>query len=373
MKDKWNIMLLNSALHIGGAEEVIAHLAANLDHGHFRVFVCYLKEGGLVAERMIRNDIHVVGVHSAETGSTNYLTSLQLRRLIRRLNIHLVHSHSLHAFIDGSICRLLTPSLRYIHTFHFGNYPKRRFRYRWIEKMLWRIPDQLVVVGQNQKTAIQKTYKIPEYRLSRIYNGVAKKTVQLSNEIRKLSITDDTLIFGCISTLTEQKGLFHLLEAVKILARKKKKFVLLLVGEGHLREPLQHRARLLRIESWVHFLGWVPEAAVSALPRFDVFVQSSLWEAMSMVVLEAMAYGKPLLATRVGENARIIDDGVNGILVPPGNSKALAEGMERLMEDANLRLRLGRAAQAIFEDEFTADRMTENYSNLYKKLLVSKR
>ncbi len=106
------------------------------------------------------------------------------------------------------------------------------------------------------------------------------------------------------------------------------------------------------------------------LPTFDLFVQSSNWEAMSMVVLEAMAAGRPILATAVGDNPQVLRQDETGILVPPGDADALAAGMIRLLQDEGLRSRLGRGAFDAYEAGFTARAMAQRYLATYQEVLA---
>ena len=122
---KKKILIVHSTLHIGGAEEVTANLCNRIDKSRFDVTVCYLKEKGVVADKIEIQGTPVIGIPSRVSGKTDYFTSIKLRNLIKKLNIQLVHSHDVHAFTDCSICKLTMPRLKFVHTFHFGNYPNR--------------------------------------------------------------------------------------------------------------------------------------------------------------------------------------------------------------------------------------------------------
>jgi glycosyltransferase involved in cell wall biosynthesis len=125
----------------------------------------------------------------------------------------------------------------------------------------------------------------------------------------------------------------------------------------------------LGLSDTVEFAGWRQDAARSVLPALDVFVQSSHWEAMSIVLLEAMAAGCPIVATAVGENPLVLKQGETGILVPPGDPEALAQGLTRLLQNEPLRRRLADAARESYEASFTATAMAQRYDATYKELL----
>lgn len=146
---------------------------------------------------------------------------------------------------------------------------------------------------------------------------------------------------------------------------------LVMVGDGPLRPTLEARARDLGLNGAVRFLGAVPRAA-SFLPHFDVFVLSSVWEGMSNSLLEAMAAGRPVVATRVGGNPEVVVDGETGLLVPPRDPRALADAVLRLLGDPALAGRLGEAARRRVESQFTLEQMVSRMQELYDQLLARK-
>jgi glycosyltransferase involved in cell wall biosynthesis len=368
----WRISLLivNSTLHIGGAEQVAAWLASHVNPDSFDLHACYLKEPGHIAEQMLREGVKLRPIPGLRAGRRDYLTFIKLRRLVRQLGVRIIHTHDLHGMIDGAACRLTTPGLRFVHTFHFGNYPHRSWRHKLMEKALWRIADALVAVGHIQMDAIRKLYGISAERIRVIWNGVrdAAPATGITHDYYG-RIPAGVPVIASISTLIPQKGLEHLLDAAALLRRDGIQFVLLIAGDGFLREDLFSRAKLLGLSDSVRFLGWVPQASTRLLPRCDIFVQSSLWEATSVVVLEAMAATKPMVVTSVGDNCRIIIDGQTGLIVPPANPHALANKLQLLIQDAGLRQRLAQGARERYECSFTLQHMTSAYERLYQEIL----
>lgn len=362
------VLIVNSTLHIGGAEQVAACLAERISHRRFEVSACYLKEPGLIADQMRRAGVDLVPIPELRPGRRDYLTSAKLRRLILARRIEVVHTHDIHGLIDGSICRMASPGLRLVHTFHFGNYPHRGRRHQLIERTLWRVPDAIVAVGHAQAASIREFYGIPESRLRVIWNGVDDPLDKPAAEPVLLRLDAGVPVIASISTLIPQKGLEHLLDAAALLRQWGERFLLVIAGDGGLREQLHTRSAALGLDEHVRFLGWVPQASDRLLPDCDIFVQSSLWEAMSIVVLEAMAAGKPMVVTAVGENPHVVLPGETGLIVPPANPVALAESLRRLLRDEALRNGFGRAARARYEAHFTVQHMIEAYERLYDEL-----
>lgn len=347
----------------------MACLAKGIDRSRFDVSVCWLKENGVVGEELTRHGVEVLALPGRIQGQRDRLTSLKLRKLIRQRDIELIHTHDVHGFIDAVACRATMRGLRHVHTFHFGGYPRRQPRYRLLEQLLWRVPDALVAVGHAQADSIRSLYRIPANRMEVLWNGVDEPAADVSEVVREAVADAGVPVIGSISTLIEQKGLHHLLDAAARLKAHGAGFRLLLVGGGHLRESLEQQTRNLGLDRHVRFVGWVPEASSRALPACDIFVQSSLWEAMSIVVLEAMASGKPMVITRVGENPHVVGDENVGLTVPPADPEALAAALLRLLQDPELRSRLGQAARTRHAGQFTVRHMVDAHESLYARIL----
>lgn len=367
---RMRVLMVNSTLHIGGAEQVAAHLAQYLDRGCFELTACYTKENGVAGAQMQRGGVDLVPIPGLREKRRDYFTALKLLRLIKQRGIQLIHTHDLHGLMDGAACRLLSPRLRHVHTFHWGNYPEREPRYARVERALWRVPDALVAVGHAQAAAIQSVYGIPSDRLRVLWNGTDAAQADICPEVEQRLPSPGIPLIASISTLIPQKGLSDLLLAAAALRQSGRRFLLMIVGQGKLRAQLESQAHELGLDDVVKFLGWINEASQRALPACDVFVQSSHWEAMSVVVLEAMAAGKPLVVTAVGENTRVVVDDETGLLVPPRDPNALAAALARLLDSADLRQRLGAAAARRYEEFFTVRHMVKRYEDLYAEVLA---
>jgi glycosyltransferase involved in cell wall biosynthesis len=356
-------------LWIGGAEMVVRHLARSIDRRHFNVSVCYLRQSGQIGDELAREGIDIVGVSERSGQKTDYLTFVKLLRIIRDRRIDVLHTHTTHGLVDATLCKLLLPRLRVVHTFHFGNYPHTRPRVLWMEGICSRFADRLCAVGEVQRQQLRSVFRFREDRLRTVWNGVTPPTGSSDPEFRKRIGAENCILVGTIATLIEQKGLSDLLATARIVKDKRNDVKFSVVGDGGLRARLESERDRLRLEDTVVFTGWVPRAADVAMPVFDVFFQPSLWEAMSMVTLEAMAAEKPVVVTDVGENPHIIDDGVNGLVVRPRDVDAMVLALLRLVQDERLRKRLGRAAKRTFEEHFTVGRMVSTYEKLYLEAL----
>jgi glycosyltransferase involved in cell wall biosynthesis len=356
-------MLLASSLFIGGAETVIRHLAHSIDRKRFNVTVCHLKQAGHLGPELARAGVDVIGV--TDSSHADYLTSMKLRKILRSRQIDVVHTHTTHGLVDATICKLLNPRLRVVHTFHFGNYPHTRPRIMWMERWFSRLADQLFSVGDVQRRQLQDVYRFSDRAIKTIWNGVTMPVGGGDPEFRARIGADNKVLVGTIATLITQKGLQDLMRTARrvIDAGHNAKFVI--VGEGALRPELEALRRELKLDDDVVLAGWITDAAQKTLPAFDIFFQPSLWEAMSVVILEAMAASKAIVATRVGENPHVIEDGVDGLLVDAKDIDGMTAALARLIGDDGLRRRLGEAARRKVEDRFTVQHMTSAYEAVY--------
>lgn len=367
---KINLMLSIAGMHHGGAERVIACLCRNLDPERYAVTVCWRASRGDIGEELGAQGFEVVGLPEIKPGVSPYTRFLVLKKLMKERRIDVIHTHDTGALADAAQCRMLGSGAKIVHTFHFGNYPNLRTAYKNMERLFGRFAHRLIAVGHEQAKRIRRSLYLPGSKLSTIYNGVEPPgTGSGSAAFSGLpALPENTVVIGSISTLTEQKGLFFLLESAAILKDRGAAFVFLIAGGGPLEAELKRKARDLGLSDRVHFLGWVEQAAEVLLPSLDVFCQSSLWEANSIVLLEAMAAGAAIVTTDVGESRHVIDQGVGGLVVEPGQAGQLADALQRMIDNPKQRSDMGRRAREKFGDNYTVDNMVRNYATVYEQL-----
>lgn len=371
---KYNLLIVVSGIYIGGAEKVAENIFRNIDKDMFNVSIACLKNVGEQGQELVNEGLDIFSVRGSKEYKTDYISFLKLFKVIKERKIDILHSHDLHSFIDSSMCKLLKPSIKLIHTFHYGNYPNISKKYYFLEKLFSHVPDRLVAVGTHQKQSIVKTYKIPENRIISIMNGVdVKPSNDCGLEIIDKYKKQGKIIIGSISTMIEQKGITYLIDTAKLLKESRDDFVFIVVGAGELKPELEKKVDDLGLNDVVIFAGWVTNAANTMLNSFDIFFQPSLWEAMSMVVLEAMALAKPVVVTDVGENNVVIEDGKNGYVVKTKDIQSMASALDLLVEDGELRKSIGDAAHIRYLNNYTSNKMASNYANEYLDLLNSRK
>ena len=365
------ILITNSTLHIGGAEEVIATLCRHIDRTRFDVSVCYLKEQGTVGAKIAAEGTEVFGIPRSRRFKTDYFTAFGLRRAIRSRGVQLVHSHDVHALADTALCRLTTLGLRTVHSFHYGHYPHREKPARTIESLCWRFLDQPVAVSRVQRDAIARLYGIPDGRIEVLWNGVDRRASGPVPGFIERQRNRGRIVIGSINTLIPQKGMFDLLEvAARLKQQGGDRQVFLVAGDGHLREALESRRHALGLDDDVIFLGWVQDAARVMMDHIDIFFQPSLWEAMSIVLLEAMAAQRAIVATRVGETPFVVEHEASAVLTDAGDVAGMVDALNRLLASSELRLELGQNAAKCYSRNFTAQAMAERHMALYDRVLA---
>jgi len=368
---KINLLISIAGLHHGGAERVIAILCNNLDTEKFSVTVCWRMGPGAIGEELISQGHDLIGLPELNPTFTPYRRFLVLKKLLKDKQIDIVHTHDTGSLADAAQCRLLGSKIHLVHTYHYGNYPNRKISNLVLEMIFSRMANNLVAVGYEQAKHICKALHLSSSRLNTIYNGVEMPTIETQEDLaapyRKKP--GDPVIIGSISTLTEQKGITYLLDTADILQRRDVNCVFLVAGGGPLQQELEDKCRQLNLTDMVHFLGWVPNAANSLLPSLDIFCQPSLWEANSIVLLEAMAAGLPIVTTEVGESKHIIDEGQCGQLVKPRDTMGMADALTELVSQPQLRKQMGYNAQNKFSNNYTINKMIEAYERTYVSLL----
>ena len=363
-----NLLLLTTSLGVGGAEMVIRSLARSIDSERFAVSICCLTSAGSIGQELAADGIELHSFAS-EGARTDYLTAVKLRRLIVSKQIEVVHTHTTHALCDAVLCRWTRP-FSLVHTFHFGNYPHLPRRVLWMERLASRYADRLIAVGVEQRKQIASTYDRSTDSIGVIRNGVRVPLASDTGPGSYPQVRSDTaIVVGTIASLIPQKGLYDLLNVAKRVHDVHQNVRFVLVGEGTQRGELLRRRHSMGLDDVVIMDGWMLNAGETALPGFDIYLHPSLWEAMSLSILEAMAAGKPVVSTQVGESAHVIQHGVDGYLYQPGDVSGMAAAIIELIERPEQRRRVGTSAAAKIAAAYTESTMVRAYEKLYTDVL----
>ena len=227
-----------------------------------------------------------------------------------------------------------------------------------------RILSRIIANSQETKRTILAKNKslVPEDKIKVIYNGI--QTSEFSSDVKPLYKGEpDKLILGCAGRLSVEKGHQYLLEMLVHLKEKEIPCKLLLAGSGKLAESLKSRAKRLGVDEMVDFLGFV-EHMPAFYSSLDIFLLPSHYEGFGYVLIEAMASRIPVVAFDVKSSSEIVEHGINGYLVPPGQVHELALRVMELAEDEPLRRKMGQKGRARVEDRFSFERNRELITDL---------
>jgi glycosyltransferase involved in cell wall biosynthesis len=327
-----------------------------------------------LAERL-QTETPDVEVMLAKTSTSvlRYLAPLALRRELLKFRPDVVHTHGITALLHTGPLALMRLIPAWVHTFHFGNYGNQaNSRAFAAEAYLSRFATQLIAVSETQRESIIRRHRLSGDRIVTIPNGVVPWPLARNGDaaMRKraeLGFAPDDIVVGTIAVLSEQKGVTFLLQAMRRLVDRGLRARFVIVGGGALEPELRAEALALGLGSHVLFTGW-REDGLELMPVLDVFVMSSLWEAMPMALLEAMAARRAIVVTDVGDNRLVVNAGECGIVVPPRNVEALADAIARLASDSRLRDTMGQAGCRRHQAHYSVDRMIAAYEDLYIKV-----
>ena len=240
-----------------------------------------------------------------------------------------------------------------------------------INKILAPITNQIIAVSDNLRDYIIQNEGISPAKIKVIRNGINLsrfgKRIDAVVKKKELGIHANHSIVGIIASLTQVKNHKTLIKAVPFILQSVPKVTFLIVGDGPLMNQHQNLVRQLGLQDAFIFLGNRDDVP-SLLSIFDVSVLCSLYEGISITILESMAAGKPVVATNVGGNPEVVKDGVTGYLVPQENPNELAKKIIHLLRNPKLAERMGNAGRTLVEKEYSYERMAEETRQLYRDI-----
>ena len=363
---------------ISGGEKVLFDLAARLrERGHEVSAVC--PSPGPLPEELRRRGIPVGIIPFRKTYDLR--AALRLARFIRKENIEVLHSHSMltniiarwaghRAGVPVSVStEHLTMELARGGRGRGAGERARAAYYRFLDNHTSRWNQAVIAVSAAVRRDLVEQGMNPE-RVRVIRNGIEPLRCDPARARalrRELGLADDAPVVGMVGRLSPQKDYPTFLKAAREVGKKFPRCVFLIAGDGYLRGRLEDLSRELNIPARVKFLGYRRDiAALTSL--FDIFVLSSLWEGLPLVVLEAMSLGKPVAATAVPGTAEAVREGETGFLVPLRDSRALAGRIGDLLGDPAAARRMGQAGRERVEKEFSLERVVNEHEALYLEL-----
>lgn len=300
-------------------------------------------------------------------------------RLVSERGIQVIHSHGKGAGLYGRLAgwRAGVPAVHTFHGLHYGYPLGLGGVYLALERGLARLGHAVVHVSQSQALDAENLGLAPPGRTRVVVNGIdpgearaLARSAGLSREA--LGLPRDAQVAGCIARFDPVKGLDLLVEAARRLGERSPRLSLVLVGGGADERRLRDRVARAGLADRVRFTGPLADAC-RVFPAFDVYVSASRGEGLPLGVLEAMASGLPVVATRVTGHVDLVVDGVTGWLTPPGDPGSLAAAVARLLDDPELGRKMGRAGSERVERHFRLEPMVAELARLYHEAAASGR
>lgn len=352
-------------LDVGGLEKMVLLLLAHTDRARVTPLVCALDAPGALAPELAPLGVPLALVRRRP--GLDARLPFVLSRFLRRAGAALVHTHNPTPHLYGALAGRLA-GLPVLHTKHGRNEPEVR-RKVLLARVASALSDRVVAVSEDAARLCREREGVAPRKLITIGNGVDTRLFRPGGDRgatrAALGVPAGGLHVGCVARLEAVKDHATLLEAFALLRAARPDAHLTLVGGGSLRAALGERAAAPDLAGAVTFAG--ERAEVAPLhAAFDLFALASRSEGHSLTLLEAASSGLPIVATRVGGNAEIVADGVTGLLVPPGDPRALAAALAAAAARAGA---LGAAGRARVTRLFSAERMARAYHDLYAELL----
>ncbi|MBZ5647058.1 MAG: GT4 family glycosyltransferase PelF [Acidobacteriia bacterium] len=353
----------------GGAENVVLNLAARLDSSRFRSLVL------LATDRWLGKKLEEKGIPTYRVRSQGWYdfgTPRAIASLVRRERVDLIHSHlpgqNFYSCIAGRVTGCKTAVC-----YHGGVELADTNRWKGALKFWWvrHNADAFIVVCDFVGEML-KSMGVQKEKVIRIHNGVdlARFNGHGGGSLRsELNLPGGAPLVGMVANLRGSKGYDHYVRAARLVVDKFPDAHFVSVGELKplYADPLRKMINELRLEKNFTFLGFREDVA-QVLRDLDIFVLSSTSEGFPLVILEAMAAGKPVVATRCGGPQEIVDNGRTGILVEVADPEALAAAISDLIRQPELARRLVASARSAVETRFSIDVMIRQYENFYENL-----
>ncbi len=360
---------------VGGAQVYVAGVARALAGKGYRVAVACPDDPALVTAYAGVADVFPLPVARRLSPWRDLRFLVALVRLLRRERFDVVQTSAAKASLFGRLAARLAGVPVVIFTAHgFPFHPFMTAPLRWTLETLERVmsracTDMVVSVSETDRRDAVARGIVPATRIRTIPNGIVPAPPSLDGAAarRRLGLALDQPVVGTVGRLARQKSPEDVVRVAAHVVREIPAAAFLLVGDGPLRAGLERLARDLGVARNVRFLG-VRDDVDAILPALDVLLLTSLWEGMPLTILEAMAAGLPVVATRVNGVPEVVAHGATGLLAEPRDVPALAAHVLALLGARESAQAMGEAGRQRVGERFTFGRTVDALSDLYQEL-----
>lgn len=379
-KRKINLLHIVNGFAIGGGELKLLELVKNLVEKRadkYTVTVCSVGQGGTLQPEFERLGIKVFVIEKKHKFDISQV--FKVCRIIKQEQIDLVQTTLFYADVIGALAAKLTgvdAVISWDTVSHPPDSHETRLRHKLSYQLCMRFVKRIVAVSEGVKKYLIEDRKIASKKIVIIHYGIDLSLFKSRNgflDKRKrseLGLPDHKIVIGTVARLEIQKGHRYLIAAAPEIINKFSNVVFVFAGDGTLRQELETQVNELGLQENFRFLGFRKDVK-ELLFAFDVFVLPSLFEGLPNVILEAMASGRPIVATAVDGTPELIEHNETGLLVPPKSPHALQEQILNLLENEENGIKLGRQAKEMAKQKFSFDQQFRKFEEVYDATLAS--
>ncbi len=373
---KWRLLHLVSTFAIKTDTKWLLQIARHLDRDAFELSAACFYEGGPVREQL--DSLGVTTFNLDIPGEQDPRAILRVRRLLKETHCDLVHTHLLRADLFGGAAARWTRTPAIVSTaYAIGAYRRAKLRKtdRLLDSATAMLPTHTIAVSEAVKRDCVERLRMEPDRVTVIHTGIdppSECNAEAAESLRReWGISPDDTLIVTVARLSYEKGIDTLIDAAATLRETHPSARVVVVGDGPDELGLDEQIRRRGLADMVQLVGFHADVW-PVFEAADMVCMPSKSEGMPNVLLEAMAAGCPVVATKVGGVPEAIISGENGLLVEPEDAPALALALASLIDDPAMAQRLASAARRTVEQRFLARDVVARYAELYERLLVQR-
>ena len=365
---KIKVLQVIEGFSLGGAEKKLLELAHHFNKDKFHTTICSLGLGDEITvefEKLKDTGINVVIIPRRTRFDFTHV--FKVANFMREQKIDVVMTTLNYADVIGLIAGRLA-GVKAAFSWETISAPEWLYKRRlWPYLFAIKFCNRVISVSEATQTWLIEKRKVPAEKVEVIPYGVNLEefnTHDNSNLRKELGLGKDIPIVGMVGRLHPQKGHTYLIQAAKLITKKRANVQFVLIGDGKLRSKLESETEENNLSDNFHFLGFRSDVS-QLIQGFNIFVLPSLYEGLPNVVLEAMATAKPVVATPVDGTKEAVVDGETGLLVPQKDPAALAEALLKLIENPEKLQEMGQKGRKRVEEKFSLVKQVQSFEQLY--------
>ena len=378
MSSSITVVHVVNSLRMGGLENGLVNLINQTPENRYKHSIICLTDYDDFSKRIKVDNVAIYALHKKPGKDISWY--FRLRKILKAIRPDIIHTRNL-ATIESHIVALLSGVKGRVHSEHgwdMHDLNGANRKYRFLRKLISPLIGRFIPLSQELESYLVDTIGVPKNKVFRICNGVDSERFIPGTKGGVLPFDeapDQMVVVGCIGRMQTVKDPMNLVNAFASIIRShpesRQKLRLVMIGSGRVHEEAQETLRLSALDDIV----WLPghrDDIPNLLRQFDIFVLPSKAEGISNTILEAMSSGLPVVATRVGGNHELVEEGGNGVLVPASDRHALADAIFSYAEDRELCLKHGARSRKIIEEHFSITGMIAKYMEIYEGIAVSR-